>query len=100
LSKRILELARTVWDEGQTIRVSSPKTVVDLAIGLSGVSVEMLELTVRGSRTVRTLAADRPPVQFLADAPQRLYGWLRAIKAVPTSPFMVFIDLHHTQDRV
>jgi hypothetical protein len=36
---------------------------------------------------VRALVADRPPVQFLADAPQRLHGWLRAIKATPTSPF-------------
>jgi hypothetical protein len=47
----------------------------------------MSESTVGGSWTVRALAADRPPVQFLADAPQRLYGWLRAIKATPTNPF-------------
>jgi hypothetical protein len=47
----------------------------------------MSESTVGGSQTVRALAMDRPPVQFLADAPQRLYGWLRAIKATPTSPF-------------
>jgi hypothetical protein len=47
----------------------------------------MSESTVGGSRTVQALATDRPPVQFLADAPQRLYGWLRAIKATPTSPF-------------
>jgi hypothetical protein len=31
---------------------------------------------------------DRLPVQFMADAPQRLHGWLRAIKATPTSPFI------------
>jgi hypothetical protein len=48
----------------------------------------MSKSTVGGSRTVRALAADRPPVQFLADAAQRLYGWLRAIKATPTSPFI------------
>jgi hypothetical protein len=65
---------------------------------MSGVSVEMSESTVGRSRTVRALAADRPPVQFLADAPQRLYGWLRAIKATPTSPFIPFIALHHTQE--
>jgi hypothetical protein len=47
----------------------------------------MSESTVGGSRTVRALAADRPWVQFLANARQRLYGWLRAIKATPTSPF-------------
>jgi hypothetical protein len=48
------------------------------------------ESTVGGSRTVRALAADRSTVQFLADAPQRLYGWLRAIKATTTSPFIQF----------
>jgi hypothetical protein len=58
----------------------------------------ILGLTIGGSQTVRALATGRPPVQFLADAPQRLYGWLRAIEATPTSPFMVFIDLHHTQE--
>jgi hypothetical protein len=47
----------------------------------------MSDSTVGGSRTVRALAADRPPVQFLANTPQRLYGWLRAIKATPTNPF-------------
>jgi hypothetical protein len=47
----------------------------------------MSESTVGGSQTVRALAADRPLVQFLANAPQQLYGWLRAIKATPTSPF-------------
>jgi hypothetical protein len=29
---------------------------------------------------------------------QRLYGWLRAIKATPTIPFIAFIDLSHTQE--
>jgi hypothetical protein len=58
----------------------------------------MSESTVGGLRTVRTLATDRPPVQFLADAPQWLYGWLRAIKATPTSPFIQFIDPYHTQE--
>ena len=67
--------------------VSPGQIAVDLAVDLSGVSVEMLEPTVGGPRTVRALATDRPPVQFLADVPQRLYGWLRAIKATPTSPF-------------
>jgi hypothetical protein len=47
----------------------------------------MSESTVGGSQTVQALAADHPLVHFLADAPQRLYGWLRAIKATPTSPF-------------
>jgi hypothetical protein len=58
----------------------------------------MSGLTVGGSRTVRVLVMDHPPVQFLADAPRRLYGWLRAIKATPTSPFMKFIDPFHTQE--
>src|SRR5688572_9068776 len=58
----------------------------------------MSESTIGGSRTVRALAADRPSVQFLADAPQRLYVWLRVIKATPTSPFIPFIDLYHTQE--
>jgi hypothetical protein len=49
----------------------------------------MSESTVGGSRTVRALAVDRPPAQFLADAPQRLYGWLRAIKSTPTSSFTI-----------
>jgi hypothetical protein len=44
--------------------VTSPRQIaVDLAIGLSGVSVEMSDPTVGGSRTVRALAADRPPVR-------------------------------------
>jgi hypothetical protein len=47
----------------------------------------MSESTVGGSRTVRALAADHPPVQFLADAPQRLYGWLRVINTTPTGHF-------------
>jgi hypothetical protein len=54
--------------------------------------------TVGGSRTVRALAADRPLVHILADAPSQLYGWLRAIKATPTSPFIRFIDPYHTQE--
>jgi hypothetical protein len=58
----------------------------------------MSESIVEGSQTVRALAADRPPLQFLADAPQRLYGWLRVIKATPTSPFITFIDPHYTQE--
>jgi hypothetical protein len=45
------------------------KTAVDLAVGLSDITVVMLDSTVGGSRTVRALAADRPPVQILADAP-------------------------------
>jgi hypothetical protein len=44
--------------------VTSPRQIaVDLAVGLSGVSVEMSDPTVGGSRTVRALAADRPPVR-------------------------------------
>jgi hypothetical protein len=58
----------------------------------------MSESTVGGSRTVRALAADRPLVQFLADAPQRLYGWLRAIKATPTSPFTsIHLSISYTR---
>jgi hypothetical protein len=67
--------------------VSPRQIVVDLAVDLSEYPLKMSESTVGGSRTVRALVADRPLVQFLADAPQRLYGWLRAIKATPTSPF-------------
>jgi uncharacterized lipoprotein YbaY len=67
--------------------VSPRQIAVDLAIDLSDVSVEDVRSAVGGLQTVRALAADRPLVQFLADAPQRLYGWLRAIKATPTSPF-------------
>ena len=58
----------------------------------------MSESTVGGSRTVWALAADRPPVQFLADAPQRLYGWLRVIKATQRAHSLVFIDPFHTQE--
>jgi hypothetical protein len=58
----------------------------------------MPESTVGGSRTVRDLAADRPPVQFLADAPQRLYEWLRAIKATQPAHSQAFSDLFHTQE--
>jgi hypothetical protein len=50
--------------------------------------------TARGPWTVRALATDRPPVQFLADAPQRLYGWLRAIKA--TQPAHSWYSLIYT----
>jgi hypothetical protein len=58
----------------------------------------MSESTVGGSRTVRALAADRPAVQFLADAPQRLYGWLRAIKPPQPAHSQVFIDPFHIQE--
>jgi hypothetical protein len=78
--------------------VSPRQIAVDLVVDLLGVSVGDVRIDHGGSRTVRTLAADRPPVQFLADAHQRLYGWLRAIKATPTSPFTVFIDPFHTQE--
>jgi hypothetical protein len=61
--------------------VSPRQIAVDLAVDLSDVSVEDVRID-------RWRVADRPPVQFLADAPQRLYGWLRAIKATPTSPFI------------
>jgi hypothetical protein len=37
-------------------------------------------------------------VHILADAPSQLYGWLRAIKTTPTSPFIRFIDPYHTQE--
>jgi hypothetical protein len=57
----------------------------------------MSESTVGGSRTVRALAADRPPVQFLADAPQRLYGWLRAINTTPTVHFKVWESKQHSK---
>jgi hypothetical protein len=44
--------------------VTSPRQIaVDLAVGLSGISIEMLDPTVGGSRTVRALAPDRPPVR-------------------------------------
>jgi hypothetical protein len=60
--------------------------------------LEMSESTVGGSQTVWALAADRPPVQLPTDEPQRLYEWLRAIKATPTSHSNVFIDPFHTQE--
>jgi hypothetical protein len=58
----------------------------------------MSESTVGGSRTVQALASDRLPVQFMADAPQRLYGWLRAIKATQPAHSQAFIDPFHTQE--
>ena len=90
-----------------------------IAVDLSDVSVEDVRIDHWRSQTVRALAADRPPVQFLADAPQRLYGWLRAINTTPTGHFKVgspsnipshlvdilkpsqphiFIDTSYTQD--
>jgi hypothetical protein len=47
LEKGFLELARTVRDQGRTVRVSSPRQIaIDLVVGLSDVSVEMLEPTI------------------------------------------------------
>jgi hypothetical protein len=41
LSKRNIELARTVLDQGWTVRVVSPRQIViDLAVDLSGISIE------------------------------------------------------------
>jgi hypothetical protein len=60
--------------------VSPRQIAVDLVVDLSGISVEDVRID-------RWRVADRPLVQFLADTPQWLYGWLRAIKATPTSPF-------------
>jgi hypothetical protein len=61
--------------------MGSPRQIaIDLAVDLSDISVGDVRLD-------RWRVADRPPVQFLADAPQRLYGWSRAIKATLTSPF-------------
>jgi hypothetical protein len=57
----------------------------------------MSESTVGGSRTVRALVADHPPVQFLADAPQRLYGWLRAINTISTGHFNVGEPKQHSK---
>jgi hypothetical protein len=56
----------------------SPRQIV---VDLSGVSVEDVRIDF-------WRVADRPQVQFLADAPQRLYRWLGAIKNTPTSPFI------------
>jgi hypothetical protein len=97
-AKGIIELARTVWDQGRTVRMVSPRQIaVDLTVDLSEVSLKMSESTVGGSRTVRALAADRPPVQFLADAPQRLYEWLRAINTTPTGHFKVWEPKQHSK---
>ena len=80
-SKEIIVLARTVRDQGQTVRMMSPRQIaVDLVVDLSYVSVGDLRID-------RWSVANRPPVQFLSDAPQRIYGWLSAIKATSTSPF-------------
>jgi hypothetical protein len=68
--------------------VSLRHIAVDLSLIYQAYPLKMSESTVGGSRTVRTLTADRPPVQFLADAPQWLYGWLRAIKSTPINPFI------------
>jgi hypothetical protein len=72
--------------------------VVDLAIGLSDVSIETLESTVERLRTVRAHVVDRPPVRRTGRQGIRLHGWLRALKATPTSPFNSFIDPHYTQE--
>jgi hypothetical protein len=61
--------------------VVSPRQIaVDLTVDLSEVSVEDVRID-------RWRVADRPPVQILADAPQRLYEWLRAINTTPTDHF-------------
>jgi hypothetical protein len=52
--------------------VSPRQIAVDLAVDLSGVSVEDVRID-------RWRVVDCPPVQFLADAPQRLYGCEREI---------------------
>ena len=69
-----------------------------IAVDLSVVSVEDVGID-------RWRVVDRPGPSRGASASaissrwtQRLYGWLRPIKATPTSPFIVFIDLHYTQE--
>ena len=83
------------------------------------IAVDLSEVSVEDVRIDRWRVADRPPVQFLADAPQRLYGWLRAINTTPTGHFKgreskqhsksssdilkpsqphIFIDTSYTQD--
>jgi hypothetical protein len=47
--------------------------------------LEMSESTVGGSRTVRALAADCPPVQFLADAPTTIWV-VEGYKSHPNQP--------------
>jgi hypothetical protein len=76
-AKGIIELARTVRDQGRTVRVVWPRQI----------AVDLSDVSVGDARIDRWRVAGRVPVQFLVDAPQRLYGWLRAIKATPTNPF-------------
>jgi hypothetical protein len=98
-AKGILELARTVRDQGQIVCVVSPRQIaIDLAIHLSGLSVEDV-------RIYRWRVADRPGTSRASStsavsgrcAPTAIWV-VEGYKSHPNQPIIQFIDLHHTQE--
>jgi hypothetical protein len=66
-----------------------------IAVDLSNISLEMSESTVGGSRTIRALVADRPLVQFLADAPPTAIWVVEGYKSHPNLPILKHSLIHY-----
>jgi hypothetical protein len=98
-ANRILELARTVRDQGPTVCVVSPRQIaVDLAIDLLGISVEDVRIG-RWRVTDRPGPSHRPSASAVSSRCAPTTIWVvECYKNTPTSPFISFIDLHHTQE--